>query len=113
MYTSLDVLCHDPPSMHDHNCARDGSSCSVTVFGDADIALDNRIVYQDHKGGTDQCGDIDAAGTFSFAPRQLEVPCEGQYIDGSGWSNSVALQSCLSWRQPGGKMALNMKYLYF
>ena len=78
LWTALDPLCHDSPSKGDHNCARDGSLCSVTVFGDDDIALDSRIKFDDHKGGTDTCADIDEAGTFSFAPRQLQIPCEGQ-----------------------------------
>ena len=78
MYTALDPLCHDPPSKNDYNCARDGSSCSVTVFGEADQDLDSRIIFQDHKGGLDTCGDIDESGTFSFAPRVLEIPWEGE-----------------------------------
>lgn len=30
------------------------------------------------KGGNDTCGDLNTAGTFSFAPRVLDIPCEGQ-----------------------------------
>jgi hypothetical protein len=29
--------------------------------------------------------------------------CSIRYIHGVGWSDVVALQACLSWRQPGGK----------
>lgn len=50
----------------------------MTVFGDADIALDSRIKFDDHKGGKDTCADIDESGTFSFATRELEIPCEGE-----------------------------------
>ncbi|KAL3772004.1 hypothetical protein ACHAWO_008176 [Cyclotella atomus] len=107
LWTALDALCHNPPGTKDYNCARDGDNCSVTVFGDADIALDpTRIAYDDHKGGTDHCGDVNTSGTFSFAPRVLDIPCEGQYVQGTGWTDKVALQSCLSWRQPGGQCLL-------
>ena len=79
MWTALDAHCHDPSTKDDYNCARDGSSsCSVTVFGAADQTLDRRIKFEDHKGRQDSCGDIDDQGTFSFAPRDLVVPCEGQ-----------------------------------
>lgn len=102
MYTARDALCNgDAPSPNDGNCANDGASCTVTVLGDADIAMDWRIKYDDKKGGHDSCADIDRSGTFQFAPRQMEIPCEGKYEDGQ-WSDKVHLQSCLSWRQPGG-----------
>ncbi|KAL3782315.1 hypothetical protein HJC23_001923 [Cyclotella cryptica] len=102
MYTARDALCHgDTPSINDGNCARDGSSCSVTVMGDSDIALDPRIKYDDKIGGNDSCADISDKGMFEFAPRTLEIPCEGRYKDGE-WTHKVVLQTCISWRQPGG-----------
>ena len=113
MYTALDALCHgDSPSPNDGNCANDGGSCTVTVLGDADIAYDetpninSRIKYADKKGGTDSCADIDSKGDFYFAPRRMEIPCEGKYENGQ-WTNKVHLQACLSWRQPGADINCN------
>lgn len=102
MYTALDALCHgETPSANDRNCASVGSSCTVTVLGDDDIAMDLRIKHDDKKGGNDSCADIDASGTFQFAPRLMDIPCEGKFENGQ-WTNKVVLQACLSWRQPGG-----------
>ena len=102
MYTAQDALCNgDTPSANDGNCASVGSKCTVTVLGDADIAIDSRIKYDDKKGGTDSCADIDESGTFQFAARQMGIPCEGKYENGA-WTEKVVLQACLSWRQPGG-----------
>lgn len=107
MYIARDALCHgETPSINDGNCARDGSSCSVTVMGDSDIALDPRIKYDDKKGGTDSCADITDQGRFEFAPRTFEIPCEGWYENGK-WTHKVALQTCISWRQPGGDINCN------
>ena len=107
MYIARDALCHgETPSINDRNCARDGSSCSVTVMGDSDIALDPRIKYDDKKGGTDSCADINDKGRFEFAPRTFEISCEGRYENGE-WTHKVALQTCISWRQSGGDINCN------